>query len=89
MIYWDGNIENYFVKHDITTLHNIYQILKIEKKPMFLLLTFLLADQVKTCVIILKLVSLKFKYFTYFLFSNGQFYIPKYILTFKLKIMKK
>jgi hypothetical protein len=36
MIYWNGNIENYyFVKHDITTLHNIYQILKTEKTHVF------------------------------------------------------
>jgi hypothetical protein len=77
MIYWNGKIENCcFVKNDITTLHNICQLEKLEK-PMFLFLTFPLDNQFETCVAILKLVSLRLMYSICFIFSNGQFYIPK------------
>jgi hypothetical protein len=44
---------------------------------MFLFLIFFLVDQIETCVAIYKLVSLRFRYFTCFLLSNGQFHIPK------------
>jgi hypothetical protein len=44
---------------------------------MFLFLIFPLANQIKTCVAINKLISLKFRYSTCLILSNGQFYIPK------------
>ncbi len=44
---------------------------------MFLLLTFPLVDQIESYGIILKLVSLKVRYYTCLLLSNGKFYIPK------------
>ncbi len=44
---------------------------------MFWFLTFPLANQIKTCVAIQKLISLKFRYSTCLILSNGQFYIPK------------
>jgi hypothetical protein len=47
------------------------------KRPMFLFLTFPLADQIETYVTILKLSSLKFRYCTCLLLSNGKLYIPK------------
>jgi hypothetical protein len=47
------------------------------KRPMFLLLTFPLTNQIETYVTILKLVSLKFRYCTCHLLSNRKFYIPK------------
>jgi hypothetical protein len=47
------------------------------KKPMFLLLTFPLANQIGAHVIIWKLVSLMFKYYSCLLFSNGLICIPK------------
>jgi hypothetical protein len=56
---------------------------------MFLLLTFFLANQVKACVTIQNFVNLRFKYSTYFLFSNGQFYIPKCILNIQIKNSEK
>jgi len=46
---------------------------------MFLFLNFPLVDQIETCVVIYKLVSLRFRYSTCLLLSNGQFYIPKTI----------
>jgi hypothetical protein len=44
---------------------------------MFWFLTFPLTNQIETCVAILKLVSLRFRYSTYLQHLNGQFYIPK------------
>ncbi len=55
---------------------------------MFLFLTFPLDDQFKPCVAILKLISLRFRYFTYLILSNGQFYIPK-TLNIQIKKPKK
>jgi hypothetical protein len=52
MIYQNGKFEDCcFVKNDIITLHNNGQLKKL-KKPMFLLLTFPLANQIKTHVTI-------------------------------------
>jgi len=88
MIYWNGKIENCcFVKNDITTLHNICQLEKLEK-PMFFFLTFSLDDQFEICVAILKHISLRFKYSTCLILSNGQFYIPK-TLNIQIKKPKK
>jgi len=54
---------------------------------MFLLLTFPLANKIKSCVAIYKLVSLKFRYSTYFLLSNWYFTFLKH-QTLKLKFLK-
>jgi hypothetical protein len=44
---------------------------------MFLLLTFPLTDHIRTHIIIWKLISLGFGYYSCLLPSNGVIYIPK------------
>jgi hypothetical protein len=61
------------------TLH--LPIIKIRKTHGFVSNFSLKRNQIETCVVIKKLISLRFRYSTCLILLNGQFYIPKTLNT--------